>query len=71
MERINYILSKNENVNVLYKKKYTIFGIDKYINKIGNHKNTYNVIIEKKIQIIIYLKNTQFKKEKNCRYNPL
>ena len=30
LERIDNILGKNENINVLYKKKSTKFGIDKY-----------------------------------------
>ena len=43
--RINQQFSKNENINILYKSKYTKFGIEKYapqkhlcknINKIGS-----------------------------------
>ena len=68
--RINLQLSKNENINVLYKSKYTKFGKEKYSAKLNYDKN-----IEKKNNQIgdNMLDNIASKwliqKGNNCRYN--
>ena len=65
IDRINDILGKNENINVLYSKKNTKFGTKKF--------NYYNKVKEKKLE-------NEFNKVKisdkwleqkinNCRYN--
>ena len=44
LERINKILSKNENINVLYQRKFTKFGIEKFVNKDNiSNTNTENI----------------------------
>ena len=40
--RINDILSKNENINVLYNSKYTKFGKEKYISPINETNSVIN-----------------------------
>ncbi len=68
--RINLQLSKNENINVLYKSKYTKFGKEKYSAKLNYDKNN-----EKKNNQIgdNMLDNIASKwliqKGNNCRYN--
>ena len=68
LERINTILSKNENINVLYQMKYSKFGIEKYANKNNNN------IIQEKIYETITTKTDisetwLIQKGNNCRYN--
>ena len=47
--RINEILSKNENINVLFNSKTTKFGKEKYNNKINNEISNINNIIPEKL----------------------
>ena len=66
ISRINELLGKNENINILYAEKHTKFGKEKFINSIrfktdikeNNIKNN-NTISNK------WLIN----KFNNCRYN--
>ena len=69
LERINNILSKNENINVLYQMKYTKFGRDKFSNK-GNisNGNTQNLSENIKRNFDISEK-WLIQKGNNCRYN--
>ena len=50
--RINEILSKNENINVLFNRKTTKFWKEKYNNKINNEISNLNSIIQEKINLI-------------------
>ncbi len=50
--RINEILSKNNNINVLFNSKTTKFRKEKYNNKINNEISNINSIIQEKINLI-------------------
>ena len=72
LNRINDILSKNENKNILFESKYTKFGINKYSlvitnlpNKEGNNPTNIREI-EKKLDIS---KKWLVQQANNCRYN--
>ena len=68
--RINEILSKNENINVLFNSKTTKFGKEKYNNKINNELSNLNSIIPEKINLIETIADKWLiQKGNNCRYN--
>ena len=74
LSRINEILTKNENVNILYNIKMTKFGKNKYVNNIiDNSDNNKNNIIyneeDNKISKEIISAKLLVQKENNCRYN--
>ena len=66
LSRINELLAKNSNINVIYKQK-TKFGVNKY-NYQENNENTLSLIEPDKIKKNI---TQEWLKQKinNCRYN--
>ena len=69
INRINNLLEKNENINVLFYSKNTKFGKEKFLTNYNNIKNDDIVInnIESRIETI---ENSWLKqKGNNCRYN--
>ena len=67
LSRINELLAKNSNINVIYKQKTTKFGESKY-NYQENNENTLSLIEPDKIKKNI---TQEWLKQKinNCRYN--
>ena len=72
LNRINDILSKNENKNILYESKHTKFGINKFStaiseqSNIGRDNKSNNINLELKLDIS---QKWLVQKANNCRYN--
>ena len=68
--RIIQQLAKNENINVLYKSKYTKFGIEKYASELTLDTNINKKdIIGDNILIETIGEKWLIQKGNNCRYN--
>ena len=68
--RINQILAKNENINILYKSKYTKFGIEKYAPQTQEDKNKSKTAYQiKEISNETIADCWLKQKGNNCRYN--
>ena len=68
--RINQILAKNENINILYKSKYTKFGIEKYAPQTQEDKNKSKTAFQIKEIANETIADCWLKqKGNNCRYN--
>ena len=70
LDRINNILAKNENKNVLYESKHTKFGIDKFISIKEEEENVtkaeYSIRQNQNYKIS---NNWLIQNGNNCRYN--
>ena len=74
INRINLILGRNENINILFSKKHTKFEGKKYnkFEKCDNNSNIKDIQISNQKQdnkISLISDAWLFKKYNNCRYN--